>query len=136
LSDTMRIELAGSGVKVSVIEPGPIRSRLQEHAVAHFKRNIDLENSVHREQYKHLLAKSEILDSKLWGYERPGEGSTWSFLPRYRLGPDAVLAKLVHAIESRNPKPHYHVTAATHVVALARRVLPARAMDLLARSVS
>jgi NAD(P)-dependent dehydrogenase (short-subunit alcohol dehydrogenase family) len=136
LSDTMRIELAGSGVKVSVIEPGPIRSRLQEHAVAHFKRNIDLENSVHREHYKRLLAKSEILDSKLWGYEKPGEGSTWSFLPRYRLGPDAVLAKLVHAVESANPKPHYHVTAATHVVAMARRVLPARAMDLLARSVS
>jgi hypothetical protein len=47
-----------------------------------------------------------------------------------------VLAKLVHAVESRNPKPHYHVTAATHAMAMARRVLPARGLDLLARYVS
>ncbi len=136
LSDTMRIELKGSGVQVSVIEPGPIRSRFQEHALAHFKRNIDIENSVHREHYKRLLAKGEALRNHAWGYEKPGGRRSRNLLPSYRLGPDAVLAKLKHALESRNPKPHYHVTAATHAMAIARRVLPARGLDVLARFIS
>jgi NAD(P)-dependent dehydrogenase (short-subunit alcohol dehydrogenase family) len=136
LSDTMRMELEGSGVRISVIEPGPIRSRFQEHGLAHFKANIDIEASVHREHYARLVAKTEALIANArWGYERPGERRS-SVLPRYRLGPDAVLAKLVHAVESRNPKPRYHVTSATHAMAIARRVLPARALHLLARTVS
>jgi NAD(P)-dependent dehydrogenase (short-subunit alcohol dehydrogenase family) len=137
LSDTMRLELEHSGVRVSVIEPGPIRSRFQEHALAHFKANIDIESSVHREAYARLVARNEaMLAGTRWGYERPDEHRSRSLLPRYRLGPDAVLAKLVHAVESRNPKPCYRVTAATHAMAVARRVLPARALHLLARYVS
>jgi NAD(P)-dependent dehydrogenase (short-subunit alcohol dehydrogenase family) len=136
LSDTMRLELEPSGVRVSVIEPGPIRSRFQEHGLAHFKANIDIEASVHRAEYARQIARNEaLIAANRWGYERPGE-SPRSLLPRYRLGPDAVLAKLVHAVESRNPKPCYHVTTATHAMALARRILPARALHLLARHVS
>jgi NAD(P)-dependent dehydrogenase (short-subunit alcohol dehydrogenase family) len=136
LSDTMRLELEDSGVRISVIEPGPIRSRFQEHGLAHFKANIDIEASVHREHYARLIARTEALIANArWGYERPGERRS-SVLPRYRLGPDAVLAKLVHAVESRKPKPRYHVTSATHAMAIARRVLPARALHVLARTVS
>lgn len=137
LSDTMRLELEQSGVRVSVIEPGPIRSRFQEHAQIHFKANIDIDNSVHREDYARLLARNEaLIAGSKWGYERPGARRSRSILPRYRLGPDAVLARLVHAVESLNPKPRYHVTAAAHAMAVARRVLPARALHLLARYVS
>lgn len=137
LSDTMRLELEHSGVHVSVIEPGPIRSRFQEHGLAHFKANIDIEHSVHREDYGRMIARTEaLIAGTRWGYERPGKRRASSLLPRYRLGPDAVLAKLVHAVESRNPKPRYHVTAATHAMAAARRLLPARALHLLARYVS
>ena len=137
LSDTMRLELEDSGVRVSVIEPGPIRSRFQEHGLAHFKANIDIEASVHRAHYARLIARTEaLLANARWGYERPGERHSLTLLPRYRLGPDAVLAKLVHAVESCNPKPRYHVTSATHAMAMARRVLPARALNLLARAVS
>ena len=137
LSDTMRLELESSGVRVSVIEPGPIRSRFQEHGLAHFKANIDIENSVHRADYARQIAKNEaLIAGSNWGYERPGERPARSLLPRYRLGPDAVLAKLIHAVESSNPKPRYHVTAATHAMAVARRVLPSRALHALARYVS
>ena len=137
LSDTMRLELEDSGVSVSVIEPGPIRSRFQEHGLAHFKANIDIEASVHRAHYARLIARTEaLLANTRWGYERPGERRSLTLLPRYRLGPDAVLAKLVHAVENRNPKPRYHVTSATHAMAIARRVLPARALHVLARTVS
>jgi NAD(P)-dependent dehydrogenase (short-subunit alcohol dehydrogenase family) len=137
LSDTMRLELDSSGVRVSVIEPGPIRSRFQEHGLAHFKANIDIENSVHRDDYACLIARNEsLVAGTQWGYERPGERPARNLLPRYRLGPDAVLAKLIHAVESPNPRPRYHVTAATHAMAAARRVLPSRALHLLARYVS
>ena len=136
LSDTMRLELESSGVRVSVIEPGPIRSRFQEHGLAHLKASINIETSVHREHYARLIARTEaLLANTRWGYERPGKRRS-GVLPRYRLGPDAVLAKLVHAVESRNPKPRYHVTSATHVMAIARRVLSARALHVLARTVS
>lgn len=137
LSDTMRLELEDSGVKVSVIEPGPIRSRFQEHGLAHFRASIDIENSVHRADYARIVARTEaLLAATRWGYERPGERRPLSLMPRYRLGPDAVLAKLVHALESPNPKPRYHVTAATHAMAVARRILPSRALHRLARYVS
>jgi NAD(P)-dependent dehydrogenase (short-subunit alcohol dehydrogenase family) len=137
LSDSMRLELEPSGVRVSVIEPGPIRSRFQEHGLAHFKANVDIEASVHREDYARQIARNEALVAgSNWGYERPGERRTRSLLPRYRLGPDAVLARLVHAVESPNPKPRYYVTSSTHAMAMARRILPARALHLLARYVS
>ena len=48
LTDTLRLELHGSGIWVSLIEPGPIRSRFRENSHAKFKQNIDAENSVHR----------------------------------------------------------------------------------------
>lgn len=137
LSDTMRLELEHSGVHVSVIEPGPIRSRFQEHGLAHFKANIDIEGSVHRKDYARLLATAEaLIAGTTWGYERPGEQASRSLWPRYRLGPGAVLAKLVHALESPNPRPRYHVTAAAHAMAVARRILPSRMLHRLARAVS
>jgi NAD(P)-dependent dehydrogenase (short-subunit alcohol dehydrogenase family) len=46
--DTLRIELAGSGIAVSAIEPGPIRTRFTETALAMARKNIDIENSVRR----------------------------------------------------------------------------------------
>lgn len=52
LSLTMRMELEGSGVQVSLIEPGPIESRFTANALMHIRRAIDLENSVHAEDYR------------------------------------------------------------------------------------
>ena len=51
----------------------------------------------------------------------------------YKLGPEAVVAKLVHALDSSRPKFRYYVTLPTYAVALLRRVLPARALDAVAR---
>src|SRR6476619_6216562 len=48
LADTLRVELAPSGIKVILIEPGPIATRFVEHALEAYRRNIDLENSHHR----------------------------------------------------------------------------------------
>jgi len=116
LADMLRLELEGTGIKVALIEPGPIASRLVEHAIEAYRRNIDLEHSPHRDVYRARIASME-------------EGGKQTF----KLGPEAVAAKLVHALESKSPKPHYYVTLPTYAVALLRRLLPGSALDAVAR---
>ena len=112
LADTMRLELRGTNIRVSLIEPGPIASRFTEHALEAFSRNIDQMNSNYQKAYQR---QRERLSQK-----RPN---------RFRLGPEAVLEKLVHAVESSNPKTRYFVTKPTSYMAIARRLLPQRALD-------
>ncbi len=111
----LRMELAATGIKIVLIEPGPIASRFLEHALEAYRRNIDLEASAHSEIYRTRIARLE-------------EGGDQTF----KLGPEAVALKLVHALESRNPKPRYYVTIPTYAAALLRRLLPTRALDAIA----
>ncbi len=112
LSDALRQELAGTGIFVSLIEPGPIATRFSVNALAAYKANIDLEGSAHAEIYKGRIASME-------------EGTP----SKFTLGPEAVLEKLIHAVESSSPHAHYYVTKPTYMLAWARRLLPARLMD-------
>ena len=57
LSDTLRLELHGSGIHVSLIEPGPIGSRFRANAFAMFQQNINRENSAHRDYYRGVEAR-------------------------------------------------------------------------------
>ncbi len=107
---SMRAELEGSGIHVSLIEPGPIRSRFAENAAGWFTRNIDIENSVHRAVYEERLAKLAA-------------GGTQSSA---KLGPEAVYAALKRALEDRRPAPHYPVTTSAHVGMILKKLLPAR----------
>ena len=116
LADTLRMELSDSGIHVSLIEPGPIASRFVEHAIEAYRRNVDLEASHHREIYKTRIAHMEAGGSQT-----------------FKLGPEAVVAKLVQALDSKRPKPRYYVTLPSYAVALLRRVLPAGALDAVAR---
>jgi NAD(P)-dependent dehydrogenase (short-subunit alcohol dehydrogenase family) len=115
LTDALRVELRGSGIHVALIEPGPIRTRFVENAVAAARANIDIEGSVHRDRYRAMLA----------ALERGGR-------QRFKLEPEAVARKLIHALESRRPKARYRVTVPTHLASLAVRILPTRLLDHLA----
>lgn len=118
LTDTLRLELVGSGIAVSLIEPGPIATRFRENALPHFRRHIDIERSWHREAYRAQLER----------LEKPGPAAPFT------LPPAAVVDKLIHALESRRPRPRYYVTVPTHLIGHARRLLSSRGMDwLLAR---
>ena len=120
LSDTLRLELHGSGVHVSLIEPGPISSRFRENAYAKFKENIDAENSVHRASYRALEARLVQ------------EGPTTAFT----LPPEAVLRRVLHALQSRRPRARYAVTTPTYVFGALRRLLSTRQLDWLLRRAS
>ncbi len=113
-TDTLRIELRPAGIHVCAIEPGPIESKIGENSVKAIHRHIDLENSVHSEHYKRRLAALEK------------GGNTFG-----QLGPEAVLKALVHACESRRPKPHYYVTMPTHAAGMMRRLLPGRMLHAI-----
>ena len=114
LSDTLRLELKGSGIHVSLIEPGPIATRFIEHALEAFDRNIDEDASHYRDVYARQRQKLN------------GGGAK-----RFKLPPEAVALKLLHALESRKPRRRYYVTVPTYVMAWARRLLPPPALDRL-----
>ncbi len=57
LTDTLRQELSGSGIYISLIEPGPITSQFRKNALKAFEKHIDAENSVHADNYRHMLER-------------------------------------------------------------------------------
>jgi NAD(P)-dependent dehydrogenase (short-subunit alcohol dehydrogenase family) len=109
LSITLRMELQGSGIHVSLIEPGPIATRFTANALAKIKEHIDLENSPHAGDYISQLARLD------------GSGP----VNRHKLGPEAVYSVLKHALNSKNPRPHYPVTTPAKQGMFLKRLLPA-----------
>jgi NAD(P)-dependent dehydrogenase (short-subunit alcohol dehydrogenase family) len=112
LTDTLRLELQGSGIKVVTINPGPIQSNFVKNARAAFERNVDMRNS-------HYTAQFEAQRRRL---DRGGNG-------RFKLPASAVLEKLILALEAKRPRSHYYVTTPTYVVAALRRLLPSGLLD-------
>ncbi|TAV50625.1 SDR family oxidoreductase [Rhizobium leguminosarum] len=109
LSITLRMELQGSGIHVSLIEPGPIATRFTANALAKIKEHIDLQNSPHAVDYIRQLARLD------------GSGP----VNRHKLGPEAVYSVLKHALNSKNPRPHYPVTTPAKQGMFLKRLLPA-----------
>lgn len=118
LSDTMRLELEGTGVYVSIIEPGPIRSRFRANALQKFLTNIDRNGS--------RLAKL---------YEKKLQQLRSSEDAPFTLGPEAVAKALLHALQSPRPRTRYRVTFPTLLFYWLKKVLPDRAMDGVLRRV-
>ncbi len=119
LTDTLRLELRNTQIRVVTINPGPIESDFVKNARAAFERNIDMSQS-------HYKADFERQRQRL---DRGGN-------TRFKLPASAVLAKLEIALESRNPKAHYYVTTPTWLVAIARRILPQSILDAFLNRIS
>lgn len=115
LSDTLRMELRGSGIEVVLIEPGPIMSRFRDNSFRVFQETIDAENSVFRDAYLRMIDRLTK------------EGPAAPFT----LPPEAVLKRVIQALESTHPRPRYYVTVPTHLFGYLKRVLGTRAMDRL-----
>lgn len=114
-SDALRLELTGSNVFVSLIEPGPIASRFRQNAYKKFKEHIEPQSSVHRETYARMEQRFQT------------EGPVQPFT----LPPEAVLKKVIHALESRRPRARYPVTFPSHLFAWLKRILPVKMLDRL-----
>lgn len=113
LCDTLRLELAGSGIFVSLIEPGPIESRFRPNALQKFLQNVDIQGSVHHDSYEKQLQRL-----KKEGHAAP-----------FTLPGSAVLAKVEQALAAARPAARYRVTTPTHVFWYLKRLLPTRWLD-------
>jgi NAD(P)-dependent dehydrogenase (short-subunit alcohol dehydrogenase family) len=115
LADTLRLELRGTGIEISLIEPGPILSRFRENSFALYKQNIDARRSVHRDKYEAMEARLQK------------QGAAVPFT----LPAEAVAEKVVHALEAKRPKIRYYVTFPTYLFGTLKRLLPYAMLDKL-----
>jgi short-subunit dehydrogenase len=113
LTNTLRVELRGTGVHVSILNTGPVASGFRENSTKLFDRWIDVGR----------LAPRGVLPRRLHGpasKRRPG--------PFEGKAKDVVI-KLIHAIEAPRPRPRYFITPHAYVAAVLTRVLPDRVKD-------
>lgn len=106
---TSRMELEASGVHVSLIEPGPVPSKIAENALAYARKYIDIEGSVYAKEYARRIAELEAGGTADDG----GKAAGW------------VYRCLRHALNAANPKPHYLVTPQARLGVAAKWLLPA-----------
>lgn len=114
LTDTLRMEMSDTDIDVILIEPGPITSAFRANSILQFERWIDWKNAPRAAQYETQLRPRLYNSVKKTTFE---------------LGPEAVVNKLIHAIEAPRPRPRYYVTVPTYFSGFMRRLLPTRLLD-------
>jgi NAD(P)-dependent dehydrogenase (short-subunit alcohol dehydrogenase family) len=116
LSDVLRVEVAGFGVKVSIVEPGffktSIVARIQDQSATR-----GAEDSPYRNAYKRTNGAIEAIE-------------------RFAPPPDAVAQVIVSAIESRFPLRRYLVGTDALSVAATHPLIPRAFTDAATRLVS
>ena len=115
LTDTLRMELAGTGIWVSLIEPGPVESEFRRNAFRVFQAHIDREQSAHRDIYRRVEKRLAHVGTE----------------PPFTVPASAVLKCLLRILESRRPKARYYVTLPTYVFAFMKRFFPHWLLDLV-----
>jgi len=113
LTNTMRVELRGTGVHMPILNTGPVTSGFRDNSRKLFERWIDADASRHAAVYRTAFA-ADRADGVVDRFERPAS---------------AVVRKLIHAVEARRPRTRYHITAPAHAAAVLTRILPDRALD-------
>jgi NAD(P)-dependent dehydrogenase (short-subunit alcohol dehydrogenase family) len=119
LSDALRFEVAGFGVKVSVIEPGLIRTGFADTAVG------SMDSSDGEDPYagfEEAVARATAENYEQGPFSRLGGG------------PEEVARTIETAISARNPRSRYAVTPSAHLFIGLRRLLPDRAWDALLKT--
>jgi NAD(P)-dependent dehydrogenase (short-subunit alcohol dehydrogenase family) len=96
LSDVLRWEVAGFGVRVVIIEPGLIRTGFADAAVGSMVDELPTEGP-------YATFNAHVGKATTGAYEDGGLG-------RLGGGPETVAHKIERAITARNPKPRYKVT--------------------------
>ncbi|MBW3566680.1 MAG: SDR family NAD(P)-dependent oxidoreductase [Proteobacteria bacterium] len=116
-TDTLRMELHGSGISVSTINPGAIETRFRKNAVRAAETHVDLLGTRHRERYDQLRRLAEDSSGRM-----PGS-----------VPPLKVVRPLIHALESPGPRARYLVTGGARLLYLLKFLLPARLLDTVLR---
>lgn len=113
LADAQRVELSGTGIKVSLVEPGPITTQFSKNAVESSDGNLPTDSSRFSAMYKKELSFRE---------DRSGSKP-------FALPPEAVAKKIAHALTSPKPKRRYKVTVPAYLGASLSRLAPDALVD-------
>jgi len=119
LSDALRFEVRAFGIDVIVVEPGPIRTRFGDTAIASIRSAVRDDSPY--AAFNALLAR-RIREA----YEGP--------MGMFAAEPDAVARVIDKAIRARRPRSRYPVTLAARVLMGLRRWLPDRGFDAFLRT--
>src|SRR3954466_10907051 len=114
LSDSLRVELAPHGIRVVIIEPGPIRTEWN---------TISRDNLVESSRGTAYEDQAERVRARMEKADQPMSSS----------GPEVVPRKIVKAATTSRPKPRYPVGRGAGTIMGARRVLPDRAFDVIVK---
>ena len=114
VSDALRVEVASFGIRVVVVEPGPIETRFADRA---------------RSEVAPLLDRPGPYRELYVGAKRAMEGD----FQKGRRPPEAVARVIVDAIESTRPRTRYRVTPMARLLIPLRPLLPDRLVDWLMR---
>jgi NAD(P)-dependent dehydrogenase (short-subunit alcohol dehydrogenase family) len=124
LSDALRFEVRGFGVRVSIIEPGLITTQFGETAAGSLAHPAAPGSSPEGDPYASFNAA--VGAATLGAYDGP--------MAKLGGGPETVARAIERAISSRNPKPRYKVTASARLALGQRALLTDRAWDAIMRS--
>jgi short-subunit dehydrogenase len=114
ISDAQRVELSPDSISVSLVEPGPIRTKFSTNCAGKGEDLLNVDDSKFSGAYKQYFEK-----------RRSGGMSE----DRFRLPPEAVARKIIDALESSNPKIRYKVTFPAYAGDWAARFVPASLID-------
>jgi NADP-dependent 3-hydroxy acid dehydrogenase YdfG len=120
LSDALRWEVRGFGVRVVIVEPGLIVTNFGEAAAATVGTNGDGDADPYASFNADVAATTKAI------YEGP--------MRKLGGGPDAVAKVIERAIMSRSPRPRYKVTASARLAIANRRLLGDRVWDAAMRT--
>ena len=110
LTDTLRIEMRDTNIKIILLQPGPITSKFRHNSIIGFEKWIKWQNLARASQYK------SILINRLYNKSLQKD--------QFELPASAVTKKLIRALEKANPKSKYMITIPTYVSAILKRFLP------------
>lgn len=112
LSDALRFEVQGFGIRVSLIEPGLIRTQFAETAVS----TVDGAGDGAYARFNRAVAATTV-----GAYEGP--------LARLGGGPETVAKTIARALDATSPKARYPVTPSARLIMAQRRLMPDRIWD-------
>jgi NAD(P)-dependent dehydrogenase (short-subunit alcohol dehydrogenase family) len=117
MSDALRFEVKPFGVRVSIIEPGIIRTKFGETAVATV--------TEHGGAGPYAVLSKSVAERTAGAYEGP--------MAMMSAGPESVARVIERAIKRRSPRPRYRVTAGGRMILVTRALLTDRGWDRMMR---